>query len=157
MNKIYKVVIVEDEVHNLELIEHLIESHFLELHIIGKAKTYAEAEVLLKEENIDIAFLDITLHDQSIFDVLEKFDIIPFQIIFITAYAQYALEAIKTSATDYLLKPLKTEEFIEAVNKAKQKSDDAIFLKSSILEHLGILMKPTKSLPTHPISAPKII
>jgi len=147
MKENYKVVIVEDEIQNIELLEYLIQKYFPELTIVGIAQNIDEADVLLNKKEVDIAFLDITLHKRSVFELFKENITPKYQIIFITAYEYFALEAIKISPIDYLLKPINTEDFINAVNKAKEKSKTQPSFNQSMITQLSNLMntKPLES------------
>lgn len=75
--------------------------------------------LLIRKVKPDVVFLDIQMPDGTGFDLLEKIAVINFQVIFITAYDQYALKAIKFSALDYILKPVDPNQLMEAVKKIK--------------------------------------
>ena len=131
MSKMNKtpVVIIEDEIPNQKFLTHLINKHCLELDIIGYAETVAGAIKIIENSNPEILFLDIQLKDGSGFDVLNHFpeEQRP-KVIFTTAYDEYALDAFRYSAVNYLLKPIDKEELIDSVQKAvdiKKKEDMA--------------------------------
>jgi two-component system LytT family response regulator len=118
MNKT-PVLIVEDEKRNQKLLTHMIRKHCPSLEIIGCAEKVSEATKLLKSMSIKILFLDIQLKDGSGFDVLNQLEEIERpKIIFTTAFDEYALDAFKYSAVNYLLKPIDKEELIDSVQKA---------------------------------------
>ncbi|MBN2280772.1 MAG: response regulator transcription factor [Candidatus Marinimicrobia bacterium] len=112
-----KVVIIDDEAHARQSIRVIMESQFNEIDILGEAGNVADAVKLINNEQPDLVFLDITLRDGSGFDVLQKTTSKQFKIIFITAYEEYAIQAIKFSAFDYILKPLNPKELIDAVER----------------------------------------
>lgn len=123
------VVIVEDEIRNQKLLSHLINTHIPELEIRGYAEKVNDAIQIIEGQKPMILFLDIQLKDGSGFEVLNHFpeEKRP-KIIFTTAYDEYALEAFKYSAVNYLLKPIDKEELIDSVQKAieiKKKDDMA--------------------------------
>jgi len=74
----------------------------------------------MQKYNPDLVLLDIKMNDGTGFDLLKKLDPVDFKVIFITAYNQYAIKAIKFSALDYLLKPIDPDELVEAVNKTEK-------------------------------------
>lgn len=114
-----KVILIEDELqarNGLKKILNLIEPN---LSIIGETGLVKEAIRLIDTQKPDLVFMDIELEDGSSFDVLEQFNTIKFKIIFITAYNQYAINAFKFSATDYLLKPIDPVELKSAISRAK--------------------------------------
>lgn len=113
-----QVCIIDDEKDGREYIALLLENEFPEIEINSQASSVEEAFVYLTKNSPDILFLDIQLNDGTAFDLLSKFKDLPSQIIFITAYENFAIQAIRNGATDYLLKPIKKMDFIIAVNKA---------------------------------------
>src|SRR5690606_18927871 len=109
-----KVVIIEDEPAAVNELKALVAQEE-DLKFAGEAGTLNEAVALLRRLQPDLVFMDINLYDCSAFDVLNALDQLPKHIIFVTAYNQYAIKAIKYGALDYLLKPVDEQEFIEAV------------------------------------------
>lgn len=112
-----KTVIVEDEKKSQELLKKMIEKNFPELQIAGMADGVEKGAEVIKSQNPDLVFLDITMPDGTGFDLLEKISDKKFDIVFITATDKYAIKAIKYSALDYILKPVDVEELKTAVNK----------------------------------------
>ncbi|WP_241285631.1 LytR/AlgR family response regulator transcription factor [Chryseobacterium arthrosphaerae] len=110
--------IIDDEKHGRDYIALLIQKEFPEFEIVFQASGIEDSYKSLLKNTPDIIFLDIQLKEGTAFDLLLKFKDIPSQIIFITAYENYAIQAIRNGATDYLLKPIKKIDFIFAVNKA---------------------------------------
>ncbi|MGG7437741.1 LytR/AlgR family response regulator transcription factor [Chryseobacterium arthrosphaerae] len=110
--------IIDDEKHGRDYIALLIQKEFPEFEIVFQASGIEDSYKSLLKNTPDIIFLDIQLKEGTAFDLLLKFKEIPSQIIFITAYENYAIQAIRNGATDYLLKPIKKIDFIFAVNKA---------------------------------------
>lgn len=113
-----QVCIIDDEQDGRDYISLLIKNEFPDLEIVFQAASVEEAYIDLTKNSPDIIFLDIQLNDGTAFDLLSKFKEISAQIIFITAYENFAIQAIKNGATDYLLKPIKKIDFVIAVNKA---------------------------------------
>jgi two-component system LytT family response regulator len=116
-NKI-QACIVDDEQDGRDYIALLMENEFPEINIEFRASSVEEAYIYLIKNSPDILFLDVQLGDGTTFDLLSKLNEVHSQIIFITAYENFAIQAIKNGATDYLLKPIKKMDFIIAVNKA---------------------------------------
>lgn len=112
-----KVVIIEDESQAVIALEQEIKTNCPSLITAGSASNINDAYNLIIKEKPVLVFLDIQLKDGNGFDLLSKFDSYDFKIIFTTAYGEYALDAIKVSALDYLLKPIDSEELIAAVDK----------------------------------------
>lgn len=112
-------IIVDDEPLSQDVIERFVED-FPNLNLVAKCNDAFEAMEILKKENIDLIFLDINMPKLSGMSFAKALTKAP-QIIFVTAYPQYAVEGFEVDAVDYLLKPFSTERFIVAVNKAVEK------------------------------------
>ncbi len=110
-----RVAIVDDEVHCIEsLIIHLNDL-FPEFHLAYKTNNVQQAVGKLNALEIDLLFLDIEMPGMNGFQLLENFPKRKFDVIFTTAYSEYALQAFKAKAISYLLKPLDEDELKEAV------------------------------------------
>ncbi len=114
-------IIIDDEPNNVENLQIIISSHCPEVGVAATAFNAADGIEAIKAHQPDLVFLDIQMPGASGFDVLKAFTNIDFEVIFITAYDQYGIQAIKFSALDYLLKPINIEEFKLAITKAKEK------------------------------------
>jgi two-component system LytT family response regulator len=121
MKNTIRTIIVEDEERNMKFLERLVLEFCPEVKVIGTAENVDIAFSLIAQNKPDLVFLDIELKSATAFQLLQKFDKVEFSIIFTTAYEQYALQAIKSSAIDYLLKPIDPQELIISVNKLKEK------------------------------------
>lgn len=123
-----KALIVEDEDSSFEVLSNLLQKHAPQIEIIGWAKTVSQALDEIESNSPELVFLDIDLPDGSGFDIVKKYNPIQFEVIFITAFDQYAVQAFRFSATDFLLKPVSEEELIDAIrkvtNKEKQRNSD---------------------------------
>ena len=114
--KNYKCIIVDDEELARKLLENYV-SRIQLLELVGMAKNSLEANELILQNAVDILFLDIQMPDISGIEFVKLLDIKP-QIIFTTAYPEYALDGFDLNVTDYLLKPFSFERFLSGVNKA---------------------------------------
>lgn len=112
--------IVDDEQGNRENLLRMIGIYYPQIRISSICSSVTEALAVLPEAKPDILFLDIRLGDDTGFTLLENLPDIPFEVIFVTAYDSYAIQAIRFSALDYLLKPIDPEELTNAVEKAVQ-------------------------------------
>ena|ERR1051326_7039480 len=117
-----RTLIIEDEKKSREVLQKMIAKHCPGLEIVGTAASVAEGVEQVKALKPELVFLDIELGDGTGFDVLEKTQGIKFDVIFATAYDQYAIKAIKYSAIDYLLKPYDIDELKNAVKKISEKN-----------------------------------
>ncbi len=115
-----KGIIVDDEAKSRTMLKALCEAYCEDVEICGLAASVNEAIELVNIHQPDIVFLDIRMPIQSGFSLLEHYKELPFEVIFTTAYDQYALKAFDYSAADYLLKPISVEDLKKAVNKIKQ-------------------------------------
>ncbi|MFW5687778.1 MAG: LytR/AlgR family response regulator transcription factor, partial [Bacteroidota bacterium] len=118
MNSLHKVVIVEDERHSLEALKNMIIEFFPGLKVVGVASDIENAVNTLHQHNPDIVFLDIELNPGTGFDVITQTRDLQYAVIFTTAYEQYAIQAIRFSSVDYLLKPVDLDELRSAIDKA---------------------------------------
>ncbi|MDP9077178.1 MAG: response regulator transcription factor [Bacteroidota bacterium] len=125
------VIIVDDERNAREEVRKLLEN-YPELEIVGEAKNADEAKDLIELKQPDLLFLDIQMPEKSGFELLESLSNVP-QVIFTTAYDQYAVKAFEVSAIDYLMKPIREERFAKAMEQLKLKTNapnnDRIFVK----------------------------
>jgi two-component system LytT family response regulator len=115
-----RAILVDDERSNLETLKVLLEKFCPEIKIVGMASHVNEAVQLLNLHQPDLLFLDIQLGGQTGFDLLNLLINKNFEVIFVTAYDQYGIQAVKFAALDYLLKPVNPDELIHAVEKAKK-------------------------------------
>ncbi len=104
-----KVFIIEDEKHIQEELKLLLKRRE-NVSMVGACTSVAKALQILPALDIDLVLMDIQLDDGKSFEIIEKLDFIDFEIVFITAYDEYAIRAIKIGAMDYLLKPINEEE-----------------------------------------------
>jgi two-component system, LytTR family, response regulator len=117
------VILVDDEESSLEVLCILITQYFPQLRIVGKAQNIQDAEVLLKAQKPDILFLDVQMPDGSGFELLRNVGKVAFPVVFVTAYNQYAIQALRLSAADYLLKPIHKNDLQFAIEKCSKMRD----------------------------------
>ena len=113
-----KAILVDDEERSLENLSKLLQAYCKDVQIVDKANTVANAYAKIQEHQPNLVFLDIDMPPDTGFDLLKKYDEIPFDVIFVTAYDYYAIDAIKFSALYYIMKPIKVEELKDAVARA---------------------------------------
>lgn len=114
----FRAVIIDDEISNIENLAIMLQKYCPKITIAGTATSVDEGLQVMMETNPAILFLDIQMPDKGGFDLLKSIAAPDFEVIFVTAYDQYAIQAIKFSAIDYLLKPINTTELVNAVNRA---------------------------------------
>ncbi|OMP79111.1 LytTR family DNA-binding domain-containing protein [[Flexibacter] sp. ATCC 35208] len=125
-------IIVEDEPLVRKQIEGYIE-RIPFLHLVGTARNPIIAKAILQTEVVDLIFLDIKMPQMSGIEFLQRHDVFQ-QVIFITAYPEYALQGFELNVTDYLMKPVTFERFTKACEKAKVKICGSLTVKNN-LEH----------------------
>ena len=116
-----KAILIDDEISNLENLQALLQKHCPQVTIMASAQNVVDAVGAIEKHLPHLVFLDIQMGEQTGFDVLALLPQRNFEVIFVTAYDQYGIQAVKFAALDYLLKPIDIEELISAVNKAEQK------------------------------------
>ena len=119
MNQLFKAIVIDDEPAARRLMKSLLNSHQDVVEVIGEAGNGREAIAKIQELRPDVIFLDIQMPDLTGFEVIEQLEIKP-NIIFTTAYEQYAIKAFETFSIDYLLKPIKEERLEQSIAKLKQ-------------------------------------
>lgn len=113
-----KAIILEDEHLAANRLKRMINEVAPDIEVVATFETVEEtASFLINHPEIDLAFLDIHVADGNSFELFRIINV-TVKVIFITAYDQYAIEAFRKNATDYLLKPLKKEHLAEAIVKA---------------------------------------
>jgi two-component system, LytTR family, response regulator len=111
-------VIVDDETQSRVVLRSLLENFSGEIEIVGEAENVEEAFQLIQKLKPQLVFLDIQMPRGNGFTLLNRYENLPFQVIFVTSFDKYAINAIKFSALDYLLKPVEVKDLMEAVQKA---------------------------------------
>ena len=124
-----KALIVDDERKSRESLKVLINDYCQDVEVVGVASNVEEAVDLVDIHEPDIVFLDIQMNAETGFDLLKKVAPVNFEVVFTTAYSEYAIEAIKFSALDYLLKPIDIEELKQAIKKYKNKKSGNLISK----------------------------
>ncbi len=140
-------IIVDDEQDGREVLSHLLGVYAPNITIIGQAEDAETACKLIDELQPHLIFLDIQMVGRNGFSVLQAYDDINFEVIFVTSYEQYSLTAIKFNALDYLLKPLDIEELKAALDKVNNRIGTKLAYETQIknlLENLERKQTPKK-------------
>jgi two-component system, LytTR family, response regulator len=119
-----RAIIVDDEQKARNILENLLTAHCPDILIEGLASNVPEALKLIHTLTPDVVFLDIEMPGYTGFQLLEMIPDPQFQVVFTTAYSEYALKAFEVSAIDYLLKPIRIQKLINAVEKLKKYRPD---------------------------------
>lgn len=119
-----KTVIIDDENTARETIAHMVELYGDGiLEIVAYAENVKEGIATINKHNPDLVMLDIKMPDGTGFEVLDAFGDISFDVIFVTAYEQYAIKAFKFAALDYILKPIDPNEFKKAIARTTRRKE----------------------------------
>ena len=113
-------MIVDDEQHCIDRINYLISKHPGIFHLVATCNTVEDALKTVNEIKLELVFLDIQINDKTGFDFLESLTSIEFNVVFTTAFEQFAIKAFKYSAFDYLLKPIDQDDFSQVINRLKE-------------------------------------
>lgn len=139
METTIKAIIVDDEEGARIILRALLEEYCPQVKIVKECSNVPDAVLAINKEEPDVVFLDIEMPEYNGFELINFFKKIDFEIIFVTAYSQYAIRAFEVSAVDYLLKPVDIDALQKAVEKVKNKRNI-----STMQERLD-LMKTTYS------------
>jgi two-component system LytT family response regulator len=151
-----KALLVDDEVNNLDSLEFLLQHDCDGIEVAAKAKSAIQARDWLQSHTADVIFLDISMPGENGFQFLNSITLQNFKVVFVTAYNEYALQAIKASAVDYILKPVSIDELQKAVAKVKLALNNPIAAEQNrlLLQHL--LETITKKTPPKKIALPQL-
>jgi two-component system, LytTR family, response regulator len=137
INQSITTLLIDDEKPARETLASYINEYCPILEIVATCETSASAFKAIQAHQPKLLFLDIEMPGENGFELLRKIKRIDFDVIFTTAYSGYATRAFRVSAVDYLLKPIKISELIEAVTKVETK------LKNNNFDHLATLIEQT--------------
>jgi two-component system LytT family response regulator len=139
-----KTIVIDDEMKARETILNMLKVYCPEVDIIDTAGSVEEGLEVLEKNKPDLLLLDIKMADGTGFDLLRKISDVTFLVIFITAFEEFAIRAIKFSAIDYILKPLDPDELVSAIEKAR-----SVLHKDNMNEKLEALYDNLDSLNTN--------
>lgn len=116
-----RTIIIEDEPVSMDMIMLMLQRHKDDIEIIDTCLNPTDGIESIAKHHPDLVFLDIQMPKMNGFDMLKKIHMVNFEVIFTTAFDKYAMNAIKISALDYLLKPVDDEELTIAIEKCKER------------------------------------
>lgn len=119
-----RILIIDDESKLRQVLRMKIVANCPNYEIIGEAGSVDEGLRMIKKHSPTIVLLDIAMPGSSGLELFNRIEKVDFEVIFVTGYDEYALSALKVSAVDYLLKPVRTDELIAALNKAASLNRD---------------------------------
>ena len=119
-------IIVEDEETSREILKNYLKKYCPNVTVLGEAANVEEALILIRNNELDLVFLDVEMPYGNAFDLLDKVGDRTFETVFVTAYNHYAIDALNAHASYYLMKPISIDELIKAVDyvsEIKMKED----------------------------------
>ena len=143
-----RTIVIDDESSSIQSLNSIIEDRKEEVIIVGSARSVSEGLELIEKLEPDLVFLDIQMEDGTGFDLLSQCERRDFKVIFVTAYHQYAIEAFRFSAVDYIMKPIDSKELWSAIGKVKEDihKSKMDFQLSILLDNLDAISKENKKL-----------
>ncbi|HWY39022.1 MAG TPA: LytTR family DNA-binding domain-containing protein [Bacteroidia bacterium] len=120
MNKI-NCILIDDETSGRVVLNELLAKHCPDVNILAEAANIDSAYALIVEKQPDLIFLDIQMPGGDGFELLKKFSDINFDVVFVTSFDKYAINAIKFSALDYLLKPVDVADLVASIEKVQKR------------------------------------
>jgi len=129
-------IIIDDEPKNIKLLQQMLTAHCPQVEVVASESEAKKGLQLLEEKQPQLLFLDVEMPHLNGFDLLKKLEPVSFEVIFVTAYSHYAVEAFEHHATGYITKPINTEKLIAAVNTASKRIEEKNINKNlfSLLE-----------------------
>lgn len=148
-----KAIIVDDAPQIRKLLRLMLDELATDIHIAGEAQNTEEAKLLIEQQQPDLVFLDIEMPGKNGLQLIEELSgqQINFYVIFITAFNQYAVQAFRLSALDYLLKPLKEKELLDSLEKFRHRRQEKTSVQQFkiLVENLKIQKNNTFAIPVN--------
>ena len=128
-----QTIIVEDEETSRAILRNYLTKYCPKVTIVGEAANVEEALLLIRNNDLDLVFLDVEMPRGNAFDLLEQVGDRAFETVFVTAYDQYAIDALNNHASYYVLKPVAIDELIKAVDYVLQLKEKESELDNKVL------------------------
>ncbi|MBL7872315.1 MAG: response regulator transcription factor [Cyclobacteriaceae bacterium] len=135
-----KAVIIDDEKDSREILANYLKKYCPDVTVCGFGESVATGLIEIKKHTPDLVFLDIEMPYGNGFDLLDKIENVTFETIFVTAYDNYAIQALNQSAAYYLLKPIDIDELIKAVDKIRKEQTE-----NNYVQHAKVLIENKKA------------
>lgn len=129
-----RTIIVEDEANSREILRNYLAKYCSGVKLMGEAANIEEGLALIKKHEPDLVFLDVEMPFGNAFDLLEQIPDRTFETIFVTAYNQYAIDALNQHAAYYLMKPINIDELIKAVDYVRTIKEKEGALEGQVLQ-----------------------
>ncbi len=149
--KTIKAILVDDEADARDVLETLIQFSEKPIDIVAKCSNLTDAVTKIKELKPDVVFLDIQMPEFAGYEIVNFFDEINFEIVFVTAFDKYALKAFELSAIDYLVKPIKRARLNETLNRIIEQAD-----KKNTAREYKILLESLQNKKVEKIIIPEV-
>lgn len=147
-----RTVLIDDETDSIRVLQKLLEASCPQVEIVGEADGVETGMHIIQATRPDLVILDIEMTQGNAFDLLNALQPIRFQVIFVTAFDNYAIRAFKYSAADYLLKPVDMDELREAVERVSARMGEKTIMDQMkmLLENVGTfqLLQQKMAIPT---------
>lgn len=139
-------MILDDEPRNVQLLQHMLTEHCPQLNIVATETDARKGVAIIKELQPQLLFLDVEMPHLNGFETLKSLEPVGFEVIFVTAYSQYAVEAFEVHAVGFVTKPVNTEKLMAAVQIATQRIEQKSINKNlfSLLESNSRQQQPNK-------------
>ncbi len=133
-----RTVLIDDDRKNLDLLMFLLKEFCPEVEVIGSSDNFLEGIKLIKKTKPNLIFLDIVLNEETGFNLLETIKPVNANIIFMSAYEKFALNAFKYTPINYLLKPLDIKELVASVQRVvKQTTNNSTIIQDTLAVNVG--------------------
>ncbi|WP_420602771.1 LytR/AlgR family response regulator transcription factor [Flagellimonas sp.] len=142
-----RAIIVEDEANSREILRNYLAKYCNGVKLLGEASNITEGLELVQKQQPDLVFLDVEMPFGNAFDLLDKVPDRTFETVFVTAYNQYAMDALNNHAAYYLMKPINIDELIKAVDYVKEIKEKENALEGQVLEAKTIKTEGKITLP----------
>jgi len=136
---VISTVVIDDEPKNIKIMKNLLEEFCPQVQLVGEANTASKGKELIQQKSPQLVFLDIEMPYGNGFDLLNELMPIDFELVFVTAFDKYMLQALKYSALDFLLKPVNIDELKKAVRNAEIR-----IFQNTINQQLSVLLDNLK-------------
>ncbi|WP_289061553.1 LytTR family DNA-binding domain-containing protein [uncultured Zobellia sp.] len=127
-------ILVEDEANSREILRNYLGKYCADVNLVGEAASIQEGLELIQKHELDLVFLDVEMPFGNAFDLLDQLPNRTFETVFVTAYNQYAMDALNSHAAYYLMKPINIDELIKAVEYVQEIKQKEIELTDTVLQ-----------------------
>jgi two-component system, LytTR family, response regulator len=143
-----RTVIVDDEIDSIRVTQKLLDAFCPQVQVVGTAGGVETALELIRDTKPDLLLLDIEMSQGNAFDLLNQLLPEVFQVIFVTAFDNYAVRAFKYSAVDYLLKPVDIDDLRDAISRVleRPRQQDLTEQMKALLSNLGVMPMPQQKM-----------